>query len=204
MGDEVSGDGSEQLDTASLSWLSATLASDAAQGAGTLPGWISARHGGQRRVGSATVVTVSRNDNAPIRDLIASGRIAGDILVVGGGSESVTACLGDLMAQELQAMGIVALVTDGLVRDSEDVRALAFDVWARGVSTTASTKRGPGVVGGHTVLGGVIVRDGDLVVADADGVVVWPGSEMSRLVAAAAEKRSADEVRLRAIESVPR
>lgn len=196
---EAVGDEEEEPEPATLSWLSATLAADATEGAGTLPTWVRSVFPAQRRIGRASVVTVSRDDNAPLHELIAKKRSLGEIVVIGGASESSTSCMGDLMARELLAIGISAIVTDGLVRDEAEMRALSFGVWARGLSTSASAKRGRGVLGGHTVVGGVIVEDGDLVVADGDGVVVWPAAETSRLLAAAAEKRSADDARLQAI-----
>ncbi len=119
----------------------------------------------------------------------------GTVLVVAGGAESRTAVLGDLVAAELLRAGVVAVVTDGLIRDSRAVAELGLPVWCRGVTPVASRKDGLGRVGGDVVVGGVPVRDGDLVVADADGVVVWPGEAVESLLAKAAEKRRADEAR---------
>ena len=176
-------------------WLTSTLASDGAGGAGALPAWIRALSPEATVVGPALVVTVGRDDNSPMREVGAQVPRPGTVLVVGGASESRTAVLGDLVAADLLRAGVEGVVTDGLIRDSRAVAALGLPVWARGVTPVASRKDGIGVVGGRVVIGGVPVADGDLVVADADGVVVWPASRVAELSAKADVKRRADEDR---------
>jgi regulator of RNase E activity RraA len=177
------------------SWLSSTLASDGAGGAGALPPWIRALTPEATVAGPALVVTVGRDDNTPMRDVPAAVATPGTVLVVAGAAESRTAILGDLVAAELLRAGVVAVVTDGLVRDSRDVAALGLPVWARGTTPVASRKDGVGSVGGAVVIGDVAVADGDVVVADADGVVVWPAVDAVSYLAKADEKRRADEAR---------
>lgn len=176
-------------------WLSSTLASDGAGGAGALPAWIRALSPEVTVAGPALTVTVGRDDNTPMRDVPAKVSLPGTVLVVGGAGESRTAVLGDLVAAELLRAGIVAVVTDGLIRDSRDVAALGLPVWARGTTPVASRKDGIGHVGGGVVIGEVPVSDGDIVVADADGVVVWPAESASACLTRADEKRRADEAR---------
>ena len=86
-------------------------------------------------------------------------------------------------------------MTDGLIRDSRAVAALGLPVWARGVTPVASRKDGVGTVGGTVVIGGVPVSDGDVVVADADGVVIWPQTQVTSYLQAAGGKRQADEAK---------
>jgi regulator of RNase E activity RraA len=101
------------------------------------------------------------------------------------------------MALEMQNTGIVALITDGLVRDAGEIRQLQqFSVWCRGVTPAASNKQGPVVVGGSISIGGVVVRDGDLVIADDDGVVIWPKEQIDALLGKADVKRQQDNARL--------
>lgn len=180
-------------------WLATTLASDATGAAGVLAPWVRPLRPGQRVVGPALVVALARDDNAAMRDVAAAAPAPGTVLVVAGGAESRTACMGDLVARELRALGIAAVVTDGLVRDSAEIAALGLPVWCRGATPAASRKDGPGSVGGTVTIAGVVVRDGDLVVADDDGVVVWPAGQVADLLERAGRKRAADEERLRAI-----
>jgi regulator of RNase E activity RraA len=175
--------------------MSSTLAADGANGAGALPPWIRALSPEATVTGPALVVTVGRDDNSPMKLVSSHVRAPGTVLVIGGAAESRTAVLGDLVAADLLRSGIGAVVTDGLIRDSRAVAALGLAVWARGVTPVASRKDGVGAVGGSVVIGGVPVRDGDLVVADADGVVVWPAESVPTFLAAAEAKRDADAAR---------
>ena len=176
-------------------WLSSTLASDGSGGTGALPPSIRALSPEATVAGPALVVAVTRDDNSPMRDVPGRVPAAGTVLVVAGAGESRTAVLGDLVAGELLRAGVVAVVTDGLIRDSRAVAALGLPVWARGTTPVASRKDGTGRVGGDVVIGEVAVHDGDLVVADADGVVVWPANHLDAFLARADEKRVADEKR---------
>jgi 4-hydroxy-4-methyl-2-oxoglutarate aldolase len=176
-------------------WLSSTLAADGASGRGAMPAWIRALSPEATVAGPALVVAVGRDDNSPMREVPSRVSAPGTVLVVAGATESTTAVLGDLVAAELLRAGVAAVVTDGLIRDSRAVAAAGLPVWARGTTPVASRKDGVGRVGGQVVIGGVPVSDGDLVVADADGVVVWPANDLDALLARADEKRVADEKR---------
>ncbi len=178
-------------------WLSSTLAADGAGGNGALPFWIRALVPHATVAGPALVVVLGRDDNTPMRAVPGAVTEQRTVLVVAGASESRTAVLGDLIAADLLAAGIAGVVTDGLIRDSRAVAQLGLPVWARGVTPVASRKDGAGSIGGQVTIGGVVVRDGDLVVADADGVVVWPVEKYDEHLAAAEAKRRQDESRVR-------
>jgi 4-hydroxy-4-methyl-2-oxoglutarate aldolase len=182
-------------------WLSTTLAADAAGVSAALPVWIRALSPEVTVAGPALVVQVATDDNQPMRDVPAGVTTPGTVLVVAGAVESRTAILGDLVARELLAAGVVGVVTDGLIRDSREVAALGLPVWGRGTTPVASAKRGPGSVGGAVELAGVAVSDGDLVVADADGVVVWRSGDIAKLLVAAEAKQQADDERLAVLSS---
>jgi len=102
---------------------------------------------------------------------------------------------------DLPRHGVVGLVTDGLVRDASEIRALGFPVWCRGTTPTAPNKLSPGRVGGSVDIGGALVRDGDIVIADDDGVVVWPHEEVAELLAKADARRKSDQERLAKIRA---
>jgi len=178
-------------------WLSSTLAADGAAGRGALPPWIHALSPAATVAGPALVVAVGLDDNTPMRGVPGAVTQPGVVVVVAGAGESRTAILGDLVAADLLAAGVAGVVTDGLIRDSRAVAELGLPVWARGVTPVASRKDGVGSIGGQVTIGGVVVRDGDLVVADADGVVVWPAAKYDEHLAAADAKRRQDESRVR-------
>ena len=178
-------------------WLASALAADATEGQGVLSSWITALKTGTRAVGPAFVVLAGLDDNLSVRQALQVPQLAGRVLVVAGGSSSRTAMMGGLMALEMQNAGILALVTDGLVRDSAEIRQMqGFSVWCRGVTPAAPHKRGPAVIGGSVSIGGIVIRDSDLVIADDDGVVIWPQERIQELLDKADAKRQQDDARL--------
>ncbi len=178
-------------------WLTSTLASDATEGQGVLPPWISALKPDSRAVGPAFVALMGQDDSLAVRAAIEAAPSPGSMIVIAGGNTSRTATIGGLLALEMQNAGIAALVTDGMVRDSRDIRQMQqFSVWCRGVTPAASHKRGPVAIGGSISIGGILVRDGDLVIADEDGVVIWPQEQIDALLGKASAKLQEDNARL--------
>jgi len=177
-------------------WLTATLASDATEGQGVLPNTILPLQSALCIVGPARVVLISQDDNLAVRTVLEAPPAPGSILVVGGGNTSHAAVIGGLMALEMQNVGIAGLVTDGLVRDSQEIRDSGFGVWCRGVTPMAPHKVGPAHIGGSISLGGMIIQDGDLVIADDDGVVIWPQERISELMIKAEARLQQDNARL--------
>ncbi len=178
-------------------WLTSTLASDATEGRGVLPSWIGALKPDSRIVGRAFVALMSQDDNLSVREAVKVSHAPGTVLVIAGGSASRTATIGDLMALEMQQAGIIALVTEGLVRDARELRRMQhFSVWCRGVTPIASQKKGPAIVGGSISIAGIVIQDGDLVIADDDGVVIWPQDQIDALLIKAEAKLQQDNVRL--------
>lgn len=185
-------------------WLAATLASDATEGQGVLPSFIQPLCSDSRIVGPAHVVLMSQDDNLSVRKAMEAPPAPGTVLVAAGGSVSRTAAIGGLMALEMHLAGIAGLITDGPVRDAREIRQLGFGVWCRGVTPIASRKNGPAVVGGSVSIGGVVIRDGDLVIADDDGVVIWPKEEIDNLLARAEIKLQNDNARLAQLQEANR
>ncbi len=175
-------------------WLSTTLASDASNGEGVLPEWIRPLRPGVRVIGTATTCLVAKGDNKGVRDAIAAGPATGAVLVVGGAADSPAAIMGGLVAEALSMNGFRAVVTDGLVRDSNEV-AEHIKVWCRGTTPRAPAKNGPGSVGQPVEIGGVTVHPGDFVVCDDDGVVVWPAAAVNALKQKARDRDAKDMAR---------
>lgn len=181
-------------------WLGSTLASDASEGQGVLPYTIRSLQADAHIIGPARVVLMSRDDNLSVRAMLEAPPAPGSVLVAAGGSDSRTATLGGLMALEMQQAGIIGVVTDGLVRDSREIRKLGFNVWCRGVTPIAPQKNGPAIVGGSVSLGGIVIRDGDLVIADDDGVVIWPQEHIATLLVKAEARLQQDNARLAVLQ----
>jgi regulator of RNase E activity RraA len=109
--------------------------------------------------------------------------------------------MGGILARKLLLEGYVALVTDGLVRDAADIRGTGFQVWCRGQCPIASQQRGGGQIGPAVLIGDVFVRDGDWVIADEDGVVVWPQERHDELLDAARKRFGSDQEREAGLDS---
>lgn len=121
---------------------------------------------------------------------------AGDVLVVTTLSPSTHGMLGELIATQCRARGIAAVVLDAAARDSATIRRMRYPVWARAISAAGTTKVNAGWVNVPVVCAGALVRPGDLVLADDDGVVVVAREE-AQDVLAEARRRAEREDRAR-------
>jgi regulator of RNase E activity RraA len=144
-------------------------------------GWVP---GGRwpRVAGPALTVRTRPGDNLVVHRALDLAR-PGDVLVVDGGGSQERALLGELMGRYAVTRGLAALVVDGAVRDAEGLAAGPIPVFARGINHLGPYKDGPGEVHGPVQAGGTVVRSGDLVVGDGDGVVVLPAERAAEIVA---------------------
>jgi regulator of RNase E activity RraA len=184
-----------------MRWLTSSLASDASGGRLVFPGSVRPLRPGQHVAGRVSTATVSEDDNLFMRRATRLGPTDGTILVAGGAALSHASCMGGLVAAALARAGFVALVTDGLVRDSVELAGLPLQVWCRGTTPRAGGKNGPGSNGQTTECAGIAVSPGDYVIADDDGVVVWPAVEVTGLLVAAQDKARRDRDAAERIDS---
>jgi 4-hydroxy-4-methyl-2-oxoglutarate aldolase len=145
---------------------------DAMNGAGALD-WRIKRLVGGPLIGVALTCDCGPRDNLALMAAVAECR-PGDVLVVATGGYVGAAVTGDLLLGVARNRGVAGFVTDGLVRDLDDLEAIGLPVFAMGVTPNSPQKRGPGSVGLPIVCGGVTVASGDVVVGDRDGVAVVP------------------------------
>jgi 4-hydroxy-4-methyl-2-oxoglutarate aldolase len=116
----------------------------------------------------------------------------GDVIVAAAGGHLGCALTGDLLVGMARNCGAAAIVTDGAVRDVAGILAVGLPVFCAGVTPDSPVRNGPGSVGLPVVVGGISVSPGDIVIGDADGVVVIPRQEAERVVAQLAPVRAAE------------
>lgn len=97
---------------------------------------------------------------------------------------------GGVMTNAALARELAGFISEGGVRDVEELRALGLAVFAANICIRGTGKRadGAGALGGSVLIGDVLVSTGDLVVADADGVVVLPAASAANIVSKGVER----------------
>jgi len=151
-------------------------------------------------VGTAMTIDTDNGDNFPIHVGTYSAK-PGYVMVIDGKGYKERPYFGDLIMAAAQAMGIVGMVMDGYVRDTEGCLKLKFPVYARGIMQRGVIKKNPGVVNGTIKCGGVTVNPGDLVVGDYDGVTVVPRDRIEEVLANAEKKLAYEIEREKTIKS---
>lgn len=125
---------------------------------------------------------------------------AGDVIIVANDGYMGTAVVGDLLCGMMRNKGVAALVLEGLARDKAGILATGLPTFAAGVVPTSPATNGPGTVGAPITCGGIHVRSGDIVVGDADGVVVVPLDRAEAVLESLAAVRAAEAKAVAAVD----
>ena len=133
-------------------------------------------------VGSALPCETGPADNLALMAAVAVAK-PGDVIMAAADGFLGAAVLGDNVLMMARNAGVAAIVVDGAVRDVAGILPVGVPVFARGVTPASCARSGPGRVGLPAVVGGVAVDAGDVVLGDADGVVVVPRSALPGVLA---------------------
>ncbi len=127
---------------------------------------------GQRMVGRALTVQTAKGDWAKPVEAIDRAK-DGDVIVIDAGGSDV-AVWGELASISAKLKGVRGVVIDGAARDIETILDIDFPCFSRLVVPHAGEPKGYGGIGHEIVCGGQLVRSGDWVIGDENGVIVVP------------------------------
>lgn len=177
-----------------LKSVATTAISDVLKGMSNLDPAIKPLKENYQIAGEAFTVQLAVGDNLYLLKALKKVK-PGDVLVVDVKGDTYRGIAGDFVVGMMQTLGVGGLVVDGAIRDVIDIKALGFPVFVRETTVSASSKNGPGEIGGPITCGGVAIQSGDIIVGDANGVVSIPRDEAATVLQKALAKEVADEER---------
>ena len=150
-------------------------------------------YGPRRLLGQAFTVRVPAGDNLMFHKAMDMAQ-PGDVFVIDAFGCEERSILGELMVSYCKIRGASGIVVDGCIRDADAIRAMNFPIYARGVTPNGPYKNGPGEIGGAVVVGGQVIRPGDILAGDGDGIVVIRPEDAEEIMERAESKRRLQEL----------
>ncbi|GHE66177.1 RraA family protein [Streptomyces capitiformicae] len=188
--------------SATTTVLSSATVHEAAGRTGALPSAIKPLHPSMHLEAPAFPVKAPPGDNLWLHRAVYAA-CPGDALVVDTGGGLEFGYWGEILAEAAIARGLAGLIIHGGVRDSARLVEMGWPVFAERVCIRGTGKdpHGYGELGEPVLIGEQAVRLGDLIVADADGVVVVPAERVAEVQRLSAEREAAEADYLRRIRS---
>jgi 4-hydroxy-4-methyl-2-oxoglutarate aldolase len=149
---------------------------------------------GSRAAGPARTVRCGQDDNLMVHAAMASLE-PGEVLVLTMPEPRPIALMGDLLATQAKAHGAVAVLVDASIRDVEEIAELGLPVWARWVRVAGANKDIAGSIAEPVTVGGARIRQGDVLVLDADGVAVIETERVDEVLAASRARAEKERVK---------
>jgi 4-hydroxy-4-methyl-2-oxoglutarate aldolase len=149
---------------------------------------------GSRVAGPARTVSCGQDDNLMVHAAMAAVQ-PGEVLVLTMPEPRPVALVGDLLATQAKVQGAAAILVDASVRDIEELAELALPIWARWVRVRGAAKDVAGAIGEPVVVGGATIRNGDVLVLDADGVAVVESERVEAVLEASRERAEREVVK---------
>lgn len=155
---------------------------------------------GTRMVGAATTVKSRPGDNLMVHKALDVAE-PGDVVIVDAGGDLTNAIIGELMVAHAIQRRLGGLVIHGAIRDSAEISAGSFPVFAAGVTHRGPYKDGPGEVNVPIAINGMVIHPGDLICGDPDGFVCVPYDDINEVFEAASKKHEAETRQMEAIKA---
>jgi 4-hydroxy-4-methyl-2-oxoglutarate aldolase len=153
-----------------------------------------------RACGPARTVRCGQNDNLMVHAAMDRAQ-PGDVLVLTMPLAEPVALVGELLLTQAKVRGVAAVLVDAAVRDVEELRGLGLPVWTRWVRATGATKVEVGALDEPVAVGGARIEPGDLVVLDADGVVVVARERAEEVLEASRERAERERAKRAKLEA---
>jgi 4-hydroxy-4-methyl-2-oxoglutarate aldolase len=149
---------------------------------------------GSRVAGPARTVSCGQDGNLMVHAAMAAVQ-AGEVLVLTMPEPRPVALVGDLLATQAKAQGAAAILVDASVRDVEELAELGLPIWARWVRVKGAAKDVVGSIGQPVTVGGATIRNGDILVLDADGVAVVERERVTEVLEASRERLERERIK---------
>jgi 4-hydroxy-4-methyl-2-oxoglutarate aldolase len=149
---------------------------------------------GSRVAGPARTVACGQDDNLMVHAVISQVQ-PGEVLVLTMPEPRPVALVGDLLATQAKAHGAAGMLIDASVRDIETLAELGLPIWSRWVRVKGATKDIPGIIGDPVEVGGATIRQGDIVVMDADGAAVVEAERVDDVLEASRRREDNERVK---------
>lgn len=155
-------------------------------------------HAGGVLAGPAVTVKARPGDNLMLHKALDIAE-PGDVVVVDAGGDLTNALIGELMTAHAESRGVAGIVIWGAIRDAATIRGNDFPVFAAGVTHRGPYKDGPGEVNVPIAVEGMVIRPGDLLLGDDDGLVCVPIEDAEEVLKTASAKHAAETAQMEKI-----
>jgi len=149
---------------------------------------------GSRAAGPARTVRCAQGDNLMVHAAMAALQ-PGEVLVITMPEPAPFALFGGLLAIQALVRGAAAVLVDAAVRDVDELVADGPPTWTRWVRIQGAVKATPGELDVPVTVGGAVIRPGDAVVLDADGVAVVGAEQVDEVLARALEREAKEQAK---------
>ena len=159
---------------------------------GNLPSAIKPISSTMKVCGPAYTVKTMPRDNILLHRAYAYAK-PGDVIIANCSGFYEAGYWGDLMSLGAKTKGINGLVIDGCVRDADDIEAMGFSVFSRGLCILGTSNHGDGFLNKPIVIGDVLINPGDIIIGDRDGVVVVPQNRITEAIEMSTAREAKEE-----------